>query len=72
MGRLKKKNKQSLSCDQDIGTSAIAIFAIHTCLFAYSIFIYGLNHQYPIFFSAECLEMRGKERDLAHLFTILC
>ena len=31
MGRLKKKNKLSLPCDQDIGSSAIAIFAIHTC-----------------------------------------
>ena len=32
MGRLKKKEKKSSPCDQYIGLSAFAIFAIHTCL----------------------------------------
>ena len=37
MGRLKKKNEQSLPCDQDIGPSAITILAIHTCFVCVSL-----------------------------------
>ena len=32
--------------------------------------IYGLDPQYSLFFIALCLEMRGKDKCLAHLFSI--
>ena len=74
-----------MSCKMSVAVEMKYIYIVKYTMFCFEnkilfetfrsciyIYIYGLDHQYPAFFSAECPKMRGKGSALIRSILTFC